>query len=242
MSTTDETKLRFAEALRQIMLEKPFSKISVRDIADAAGISRKSFYNHFQDKYDLINWICYSQFVQISEDVLAGGGWGAFRAFLDFFATDRAFFINALQDMGQNSFGQYFSDLLFEVVYETTHAGFVRQDIDEHWIRLSIAALVEDARLAIIIWLSESEEPDSGELIDFLLKASDGFASMICFERVMRTDGKLCDFAIDTLTEGWSSEPNRETFKLPKPDDPACRRREPESLFSKYRSLSAYAF
>ena len=101
----DETKLRFAQALRDIMNEKPLDKISVIEIAQRAGVSRKAFYNHFTDKYDLINWYCYSQFVVIHNEVLEGG-WGAFKSFLEFFATDRIFFAEALRDMGQNSFGQ----------------------------------------------------------------------------------------------------------------------------------------
>lgn len=239
MPTTDETKAQFAAALRELMLDKPFEKVSVIDIAERAGLSRKSFYNHFRDKYDLINWICYSRFVEIRADALTGGGWGAFRAFLEFFASDRVFFSNALQDMGQNSFGQYFSDLLFEVVYEALHDGFSRQGISETWTGLSVAALVEDARLAIIIWLTEPGEADVDSFLDFLRKASETFSSMICFERAIRAEGKLCDHAIDTLTEGWSFEPDKETFILPKPDEPSSRRREFERRFAKYRSGNA---
>ena len=53
------------------MLDKPFEKVSVIDIAERAGLSRKSFYNHFRDKYDLINWICYSRFVEIRADAFS---------------------------------------------------------------------------------------------------------------------------------------------------------------------------
>ena len=147
----DQTKVNFAQALRQLMDEKPLAKISVGEIANRAGYSRKAFYNHFLDKNDLLNWILYSQFVAVETDRLEGGGWGAFTSFLDFFAQDRSFFAEALKDMGQNSLGQYFSDLLFEVVHNTTYRGFAGTMGNEKWLGLSIAVLVEDARLAIII-------------------------------------------------------------------------------------------
>lgn len=230
----DETKIQFANALKELMHDKPINKVSVSDIALRAGLSRKSFYNYFQDKYDLINWICYSQFVQLRTEALSGGGWEAFREFLEFFSTDSGFFSNAIKDMGQNSFGQYFSDLLFEIVYEALHDGFVRQGISERWACLSIGALVEDARLAIIVWLDESSNPSADELIEFLRKASGTFASMICFERALVNESTLCERAIDDLTETWTYEPNKETFRLPTPDERSAKRREYEMLHSKY--------
>ena len=50
----DETKLRFAQALRDIMNEKPLDKITVREIADDCGINRNTFYYHYHDIFDLL--------------------------------------------------------------------------------------------------------------------------------------------------------------------------------------------
>lgn len=220
----DETKLRFAQALRELMNEKPLEKISVIEVAQHAGISRKAFYNHFTDKYDLLNWYCYSQFVVIHNEMLAGG-WGAFKSFLEFFATDRQFFIEALRDMGQNSFGQYFSDLLYEVVYDSTYKGFKSAMGDDKWVGLSVAVLVEDARMAIIMWLMESDQPSVNTLLDLLMKATDAFSSMVCLERAIRHDEPMCDHAIDALADSWSPDVESLEIKLPKPDDPSARRR-----------------
>lgn len=43
--------------MKKLMEKKPFSKISVGDICEDCGMNRKSFYYHFRDKYDLVNWI-----------------------------------------------------------------------------------------------------------------------------------------------------------------------------------------
>ena len=42
--------------MKKLMKEKPFAKISVIDICEGCGMNRKSFYYHFKDKYDLVNW------------------------------------------------------------------------------------------------------------------------------------------------------------------------------------------
>ena len=222
----EQTKVNFALALRQLMDEKPLDKISVGEIAERAGYSRKAFYNHFLDKNDLLNWILYSQFVALEKDSLFSGGWGAFRSFLEFFAQDREFFVEALKDMGQNSLGQYFSDLLFEVVYHTTCHGFSNTLSSEKWPGLSVAVLVEDARLAIIVWLMDPDKPGPDALLDILQNATNAFCSMICFDRATRHGEPLCDHAINVLSENWSPEPDRDEMVLPLPTSTNARRRE----------------
>jgi AcrR family transcriptional regulator len=59
----DITKDALAEALRRLMLKRPVDRISVMDIVTLSGYSRKTFYNHFQNKEELLVWI-------FNEDVL----------------------------------------------------------------------------------------------------------------------------------------------------------------------------
>ena len=57
MPYSNATKQAFADALRKLLEQKPFAKISVSHICEECGMNRKSFYYHFKDKYDLVNWI-----------------------------------------------------------------------------------------------------------------------------------------------------------------------------------------
>ena len=43
-----------SQALLALMREKPYEKISVQDISRRAYVSRTTFYNHFQDKTDVL--------------------------------------------------------------------------------------------------------------------------------------------------------------------------------------------
>ena len=54
---TNRTKLQLEEAFKKLLLEKPFHKITIKDLTDACYLSRMSFYYHFQDLYDLTEWI-----------------------------------------------------------------------------------------------------------------------------------------------------------------------------------------
>lgn len=43
------------EALKALLQEKPFAKITVTNISSRSGLSRHTFYNHYETKEDLLN-------------------------------------------------------------------------------------------------------------------------------------------------------------------------------------------
>lgn len=49
-----KTHRLLVRALVKLLEEKPFSKISVKDICEEALVSRSGFYSHFEDKYHLL--------------------------------------------------------------------------------------------------------------------------------------------------------------------------------------------
>ena len=55
MTTT--TKRALATSLKRKLKEKPLEKITVSDICADCEVNRQTFYYHFQDIYDLIEWI-----------------------------------------------------------------------------------------------------------------------------------------------------------------------------------------
>ena len=52
------TKQAIAESLKHLLLRKPITKITINDITEDCGISRMTFYYHFNDIYDLVEWVC----------------------------------------------------------------------------------------------------------------------------------------------------------------------------------------
>ncbi|MGI6094788.1 MAG: TetR/AcrR family transcriptional regulator [Lachnospiraceae bacterium] len=52
------TKLALEASFKKLLLQKPLNKITINDITEECGVSRMTFYYHFQDIYDLIEWIC----------------------------------------------------------------------------------------------------------------------------------------------------------------------------------------
>lgn len=54
--SNEKIKYELADAMKQYMKTAPVEKITVKEIVEACGVTRQTFYRNFQDKYDLINW------------------------------------------------------------------------------------------------------------------------------------------------------------------------------------------
>ena len=52
------TKRALVASLKNQLLKKPLDKVTISDITDDCGISRMTFYYHFKDIYDLVEWSC----------------------------------------------------------------------------------------------------------------------------------------------------------------------------------------
>ena len=65
MADSNITKRALATSLKELMAEQPFDKINVAQICERCNMNRKSFYYHFKDKYDLVNWIFDTEFIAL---------------------------------------------------------------------------------------------------------------------------------------------------------------------------------
>lgn len=52
------TKRAIGYAFKDLLKEKRFNKITITDIANNCAINRQTFYYHFQDIKDLVEWLC----------------------------------------------------------------------------------------------------------------------------------------------------------------------------------------
>lgn len=112
MAGSDLTKLALADSIKQLMAEKPFAKISVGEICDRCSMNRKSFYYHFKDKYDLVNWIFDVEFLSFIQLGSYATGWAILTDVCRYFYSERVFYKNALSVDGQNSFKDHLRESL----------------------------------------------------------------------------------------------------------------------------------
>lgn len=106
---TSTTQRQIAAAFKTLMLTMPFKQISVTLIMQQAQLRRQTFYEYFQDKYDLLAWIFNAEAGTDLEESVNYEHWtSSLLDLLNYLETNRAYYRNALAISEQNSFDQYF--------------------------------------------------------------------------------------------------------------------------------------
>jgi len=178
MADSNITKNALAVSMKKLMEKKPFSKISVGDICEDCGMNRKSFYYHFRDKYDLVNWIFYVDFIERMEWSSCRNEWDMLEALYSQFYRERLFYQNALQVEGQNSFREYFCGMLRPVLMLLTQ-NLVEEGRKKEFY---IAFLCEGVLGELVYWLREGSKITPEEFVEDLHDISLGLARKIIAE------------------------------------------------------------
>ena len=163
MPDSNITKRALASALKELMEETPFSKISVSDICQACDMNRKSFYYHFKDKYDLVNWIYYTETLPYMGSFSDRAHWtDGLKALCHYLQDNRRFYINALDLPGQNSFQEYLTQFAHALVRSLAEDLMGQRRIPEEELEF-IADFYAFAFVGLIIkWarMGMKQEPD----------------------------------------------------------------------------------
>lgn len=66
------TKKALAQSLKKIMATKDVNKVTINDITEDCGVNRQTFYYHFADIYDLLEWIYKNEVIEKIEKIESG--------------------------------------------------------------------------------------------------------------------------------------------------------------------------
>ncbi len=108
MADANTTKQELAESLKDLMIKKSFEKITIKEICDSCGMNRKSFYYHFKDKYDLVNWIFDNEFANEATERSYPTAWAFTCDLCDYLYSNLEFYRKAFVISGQNAFPDHF--------------------------------------------------------------------------------------------------------------------------------------
>ena len=113
MADSNITKSALASALKELMETTPFAKITVSDICAKCNMNRKSFYYHFKDIYDLVDWILVEDASKILEGRQSFETWNeAFLDILQRLQENKTLVLNVYRSVGREQVEQYLYKLL----------------------------------------------------------------------------------------------------------------------------------
>ncbi|TVV62078.1 dihydroxyacetone kinase transcriptional activator DhaS [Streptococcus pneumoniae] len=109
MASSLITKKRIAKAFRDLLATREFNKISIVDIMESAGIRRQTFYNHFLDKYELLDWIFETDLTEyITNNLDFISGQKLLQELFLYLEQERDFYIQLFDIQCQNNFYDQF--------------------------------------------------------------------------------------------------------------------------------------
>jgi AcrR family transcriptional regulator len=113
-------------AFRQLLLEKSFEEISVRELCDLAQTRTATFYNHFDDKYDFVSFMINEKrkaaFTEITLEYDKDKPASYYAAILDYgfsFLTENSDFLMHMEsDTMLSTIMNSMSESIYNTVYE----------------------------------------------------------------------------------------------------------------------------
>lgn len=175
------------------MASQPFEKVNVCEIC---GVSRKTFYYHFKDKYDLAEWIFNTGFTSMLQTAEREDRWLFAGAICRCFYQERDFYSALLKFEGQNSFRDYFQRFMFralepfirpdegELPTVTPENGIAPDRVRDFYSHFATDAML----LSIFRWVTEGSHIPPDQFVSLLR----GAAELLCVqtEKDMRSRKK----------------------------------------------------
>ena len=163
------TKRALEASLKHLLLQKPLNKITINDIAEDCGINRMTFYYHFKDIYDLIEWSLLEDAKKALEGQRTYDTWQqGFLQIFEMVLDNKPFITNVYHSISREQVELYLYrltyDLLFGVVEEQSAGMSVRAE-DKQFI----ADFYKYAFVGIMLdWVRRDMQEDPRQIINRL--------------------------------------------------------------------------
>ncbi len=163
------TKRALEQSLKNLLLKKPLTKITINDIADDCGINRMTFYYHFKDIYDLVEWSCLEDAKKALEEKKTHDTWQ--EGFLNIFEAvlaNKPFIMNVYHCVDREQVEKYLKpltdNLILGVMNEQAGNFTVREEDKEF-----IARVYSYVFIGIMLdWIKEDMKADPKQIVDRL--------------------------------------------------------------------------
>ena len=111
------TKQALEASLKRLLLQKPLTKITIADITEDCGVSRMTFYYHFQDIYDLVEWACFEDASRALDGKKTYATWQ--EGFLNIFEAvleNKPFILNAYRCISREQMERFLYQLTYGLI------------------------------------------------------------------------------------------------------------------------------
>lgn len=164
-----------AASFKTLAEKKPIEKITIKEITDRAGVIRPTFYNHFQDKYELLEWIVHTELIEPMRPLFEEGELkAAATGSLLRMRKEKGFYTRAVKLTGQNSFTDTLKAELSAFILSYLDEELLKKKLLYDWLtpKRSIDFYSEQIVYAIIEWINDDMRVSEEELVDIFIYVS----------------------------------------------------------------------
>lgn len=161
MADSSITKKALASSLKELMKEQSFSSISVANISERCNMNRKSFYYHFKDKYELVNWIFDTEFISVISSEENPVGWDIVTKLAEYLYQNHSFYRAAMRIEGQNSFRDHFHEVVAAMLGHEMKRLFAESEINE----FQLLFLADGFTCVFLRWIDQKNCMSAEEFI-----------------------------------------------------------------------------
>lgn len=164
---SEVTKRALEASLKHLLLQKPLTKITISDITEDCGINRMTFYYHFKDLYDLVEWSCVEDAAKALEGKKTYDTWQeGFLNIFDAVLENKPLIMNVYRCVSREQIERYLYSLLDSLiigVIEEKAVGMEIHEIDKQFI----ADFYEYAFVGIMLdWIAHDMKGDPKYIVD----------------------------------------------------------------------------
>ena len=168
----EDTRAKIIETFRELAATKSLDKITVLDISEKCGITSQTFYNHFSDKYDLVNTLHSIRFDEVCDNVRDRKiTWGeGLVDYLKGYSVYSKFIMNAYGNIGDEN--SYMRKAVDHMVIKMCNVYEVRKDRPvDYELLFAIKLYAEGIMCTVYRWLRGDYKMSEQELADYIHKA-----------------------------------------------------------------------
>lgn len=148
------TKKMIIEQTVALAGKKPLSKITIRDITDACGITRNTFYYYYHDIFDVIDDLVTEKVAELSRKSPEEPEEAMFE-FIEFCLLNRKVLLNLYRTIGHDAMSGYAMRQLRGVISDSVRAQAGDPPLNEEDLSM-ICAFYEEAFFGLMVrWLND---------------------------------------------------------------------------------------
>ena len=107
MDASEKMKYKLANGMKELLVHTPVDKITVKQIVDQCDVTRPTFYRHFKDKYELMDYMLYNEVTKELEILLEHNMiLEAIKYLFTHIINEAKLYRKLFETTGQNSFEQ----------------------------------------------------------------------------------------------------------------------------------------